>query len=118
MLPPDSIKQLIYNMFSHLSTKLTEMLYDKNVPGFNMNFVEGLSADLAYIQKFTQEQKQDPLVMETFSEVQQLVNLMMTEQVHEFLDPIIRNRKYSSLRSNDVIPVLQKYHLILLIDCF
>jgi hypothetical protein len=48
------------------------------------------------------------LVMETFSEVQQLVNLMMTEQAHEFLDPIVRNRKYSSLRSNDLIPVLQK----------
>jgi hypothetical protein len=108
MLPPDSIKQLVYNIFSHLSTKLTDMLYDQSLTAINMSFVEGLSADLAYIQQFSQEQSQDALVMETFSEVQQLVNLMMTEQAHEFLDPIVRNRKYSSLRSNDLIPVLQK----------
>lgn len=86
-------------------------MYDKNVSIMNMNFINGLASDLDFVRTLAREQN-DPLVLETFSEVQQLVTLMTADQVHEFLDPIVRNRKYPNLRPGEIIPVLQKYHQI------
>ena len=92
-----TLKQLKFNLFSHLATYLHETLYDKNVTSTNMNFLHQLDFDLKAIESLAQNE--DPLIMEAFAETRQLITLMLTEQVHEFLDPIIRNRKYPNLRS-------------------
>lgn len=108
MLPPQSIKQLVFNMFSHLSTSLTEWMYDKRITTMNMNFIQSLAIDLKFIKEFAEGQVNDPLVLETFNEVQQLVTLMTVGQPHEYLDPVLRNRKYPNLRPNDLVIALQK----------
>lgn len=105
-VPSDAIKQVKLNMFSHLAGFLGSILYDKSVISMNMNFIKGLKVDLEAIEALINAE--DPLILETFAETKQLVTLMLAEQVHEFLDPIVRNRKYPNLRSGEIVQVLQK----------
>lgn len=105
-MPSDAIRQVKLNMFSHLAGFLASILYDKSVASINMNFVQGLKVDLEAIEALANVE--DPLILETFAETKQLVMLMLAEQVHEFLDPIVRNRKYPNLRSGEIVQVLQK----------
>ena len=105
-LPPDTTKQLKFSIFTHLSTHISNILHDPNVTALSMNFVQGLNMDLQTITELARNE--DPMLLETFSDTRELVELMMSEHVHEYLDPVVRNRKYPNLRSGDIIPVLEK----------
>ena len=70
-----------------------------------MNCVEAASRDIAHLR---QTVGQDCLLASSLVEAEQLCVLMRAEQVHEFLDPIIRNRKYPNLGTGGVAQALQK----------
>lgn len=95
-------------MHAALLITAKNILYDKDVPSINVKFVENLGADLVFVEGLAQELVQDPAILEGFAEVRQLVALITAERVHEFLDPIVRTRKYANLRSKDIIIVLEK----------
>lgn len=78
----------------------------KNHPTINMNCVEGVATDLAHLKQVLSA---DFALAILLAEVEQLCVLMRVEQVHEFLDPIIRNRKYPNLSAGRVAQALQKY---------
>lgn len=70
-----------------------------------MNCVEAAARDIAHLK---QAVGQDCLLASSLVEAEQLCTLMRAEQVHEFLDPIIRSRKYPSLGAGSVAQALQK----------
>lgn len=78
-----------------------------------MNFIEQICIDLGLVENIGKDQlQQDNLALETFAELKQLITLLKADKVHEFLDPIVRNRKYPSLRSNVIVQILQKYVIL------
>lgn len=105
-LDDSTIKQLKFSLFNHLADYIHELLKNDTTVAINLNFIIQLDLDL---QAWAQlAESEDPLLMESFVELRQLITLMLVEQTHEYLDPIIRNRKYSNLRPSEIIPILQK----------
>lgn len=71
-----------------------------------MNCVEAAARDIAHLKQAVGEQ--DCLLASSLAEAEQLSTLMRAEQVHEFLDPITRSRKYPNLGTGSVAQALQK----------
>lgn len=76
----------------------------------NMNFIENLALDIPFIQKFASAKIGSAWeISPQFLELQELVSLLCADNPHEFLDPLIRNKKYPDLRPAALIKALQKY---------
>ena len=114
-------------IFSHIANYFdTRILFDVKYPHFSGLFFKNLAVDLEALDNFimnlikTDEQngpdnendKKDKLVTDklisTIASLKEMCNLLQAESVHEYLDPIVRNRKYSHVQSDRIVKVLGK----------
>ncbi|KAL7752296.1 Rab GTPase-binding exocyst subunit S15 [Sorochytrium milnesiophthora] len=105
---PREIKGMIYfESFDHLANGLYAMVLSPNVRRLNLNFVEDFNADIAFLEKFVNG-LHDPNLVDVFLELRQAVNLLRSENMEEFLDSSVRNKKYSRLRKSHVVTLVDK----------
>ncbi|KAF8949635.1 hypothetical protein BGZ46_005024 [Entomortierella lignicola] len=63
--------------------------------------------DVRYLEEFVAT-LDNPNVTQTFVPLRQLINLLLSENTEEYMDPAIRSRKYSQVKSDDVTRMLEK----------
>jgi len=76
----------------------------------NRLFFQHIAMDLEHIQCFARSLngKNNALLLEPLSASIEICSLMAAESVHEYLDPVVRRRKYSHLDAMKLIPVLER----------
>lgn len=85
------------------------ILADVSFPHCNATFFQNLSLDLNTLKNFCQELSPDPgPFVEQIAQPLELCSLMAAESVHEFLDPVVRQRKYSHIETDRLVSVLGK----------
>ncbi|PKC06061.1 exocyst complex subunit Sec15-like protein [Rhizophagus irregularis] len=105
---PMSIKIFIYfNALSHLASSLCNLILSPSVKKINANGVANLEVDVTFLEHFARK-LEDPNIADAFLELRQIVTLLQSDNVEEYLDPSTRNRKYSLLKPTDVINLFDK----------
>lgn len=85
----------------------TRVLADVKYPHCNRLFFQNLAVDLGALKTFCSALSENPKVyLEQIAQPLELCSLMEAESVHEFLDPVVRSRKYSHIETEKLISVL------------
>ncbi|KAF8929985.1 exocyst complex subunit Sec15-like-domain-containing protein [Dissophora ornata] len=105
---PDSIRTYVYyDALEHLASQLHGIFTDPNVKHINQNFVAVFDKDIRYLEDFVAT-LDNPNVTMTFLPLRQLINLLLSENTEEYMDPSIRNRNYAQVKPDDVTRMLEK----------
>lgn len=98
------------DIFAHISAHFdAKILADVRYPHLNALFFHNLNVDLTSIST-----QMLPLAslpgnpLQPLASLIELCNLMAADSVHEFLDPVVRQRKYSHLETDRLISVLER----------
>ncbi|RHZ47096.1 hypothetical protein Glove_593g29 [Diversispora epigaea] len=106
---PMSIKTFInFDALSHLATSLRILILSPDVKKINSNAVINFDADVNFLENFARS-LEDPNIVDAFLELRQIVNLLNSDNVEEYLNPSTRNKKYSHLKPIDVISLFDKW---------
>ncbi|CAG8597920.1 13973_t:CDS:10 [Funneliformis caledonium] len=106
---PMSIKIFIYfNALSHLASCLCELILSPDIKRINANGVANFEVDVTFLENFARK-LEDPNIADAFLELRQIVTLLQSENVEEYLVPSTRNRKYSLLKPVDVVNLFDKW---------
>ncbi|CAG8464408.1 17265_t:CDS:10 [Cetraspora pellucida] len=106
---PVSIKTFIYfDALSHLATSIRDLILNPGVKRINSNAIMNFDLDVTFLENFARG-LEDPNIADAFLELRQIVTLLRADNVEEYLDPSLRNRKYSHLRPTDVVNLFEKW---------
>lgn len=101
-----SVFELVFGfLFKAIAAGLLGTLTDPSIPSINLEYMEGFKNDLEFLLEALTHHA---LNLETFAELQEIVSLALSPSCHEYMDPIVRQREYSHLRSEIVVPFLAK----------
>ncbi|KAG8073582.1 hypothetical protein GUJ93_ZPchr0006g45808 [Zizania palustris] len=118
ILPPEALYKVVSGAMSHISDSIMTTLLNDGVKRFTANAVEGIDIDLKLLEAFAEEKFHSTGLSNlgketTFSdclvEIRQLVNLLLSSQPENFMNPVIRMRNYGSLDYKKVAIVCDKY---------
>jgi len=107
---PESIKSFVYfDVFNHLSSSLQKYLTQQTngTQKMNIYFVETIDKDVSSIESFI-ESLNNPMILDCFTELRQLINLLMSPNPENFLNPSIKNKLYYSINIHHLIILLEK----------
>ncbi|CCJ28817.1 unnamed protein product [Pneumocystis jirovecii] len=111
---PHSIKTFVYfQTLDHFASSVMQILLNKNSKKINENFILNLDVDLRYLEKFV-ESLSDPSISyaDTFLEQRQSLNFLMSETPEEYLNADIQFKKYSRVKPQAAITLLEKVIII------
>lgn len=101
-----SVFELVFGfLFSHIADGLLGTLTDPSSQSINLEYIEGFKLDLDFL---LESLRHHSLNLDTFAELQEIVSLALSPSCHEYMDPIARQRDYSHLRAEIVVPFLSK----------
>ncbi|KAF9174338.1 hypothetical protein BGX21_000170, partial [Mortierella sp. AD011] len=104
---PDSIRTFVYyDALEHLASQLHGIFTDPNVKHINQKFVTVFDMDVRYLEDFVAT-LDNPSVAQTFLPLRQLINLLVSEDTEEYMDPAIRSRNYAQVKSDEVTKMLE-----------
>ncbi|CAM6099971.1 unnamed protein product [Calypogeia fissa] len=118
ILPLDAFNTVVSGMLSHISDRIVGAFLSEEVKKFTVNAVMGIDVDLKLLESFADERFQSSGLDEVpdstpfrqyLVEARQLVNLFLSSNPELFLNPIIREKNYSSLDSNKVMLIAEKF---------
>ncbi|QVM06087.1 hypothetical protein D8B26_000800 [Coccidioides posadasii str. Silveira] len=110
---PTEIKELIYfDALSHAANMVLALPLSPDVKKINPNGVAALARDVDYLTKFV-EGLGVPILLENLDELQQTVQLMMSDNTEEFYDISIRNKKYGRVDAMNGPILIEKLTKIL-----
>lgn len=72
----------------------------------NFNFVKNFDLDISTMESFIESLK-NPMILDCFTELHQLLNLLSSPNPENYLNPSIKNRLYNRINI---------YHLIILFE--
>jgi len=105
---PQSIKSFIYfDALDHLAAAIMGILLNPDIKKMNDNAVYNFDVDVQFLEDFVQGLN-DPNVADAFLELRQMILLIEADNSEDFLNPQVRNRKFSRLKSQDVIVIMEK----------
>ncbi|KAI8048648.1 exocyst complex subunit Sec15-like-domain-containing protein [Syncephalis plumigaleata] len=106
---PANIKSLVtFEAMDHLATSMNELLLGSKMKKFNGNFVANMDIDVKYLERFLDDLG-DPMLLDSFIELRQVITLFSLDSQDEYLDIQIRNRKYSRLKPAMVMALFEKF---------
>ncbi|KAI1906614.1 Rab GTPase-binding exocyst subunit S15 [Ophidiomyces ophidiicola] len=106
---PTEIKELIYfDALSHAANMVLALPLSPDVKKINPNGVAALARDADYLTKFV-EGLGVPILLENLDELQQTVQLLMSDNTEEFYDISIRNKKYGRVDAMNGPVLIEKY---------
>ncbi|XP_006649446.1 exocyst complex component SEC15A-like isoform X1 [Oryza brachyantha] len=118
ILPLEALYKVVSGAVSHISDSIMTTLLNDGVKRFTVNAVMGIDIDLKLLEAFVDDKFQSTGLADlgketTFAdclvEIRQLVNLLLSSQPENFMNPVIRMRNYGSLDYKKVAIVCDKY---------
>jgi len=107
---PESIKSFVYfDAFNHLSSSLLKYLTQQTSGTQKMNiyFVQTVDKDVSSIENFI-ESLNNPMILDCFTELRQVINLLLSPNPENFLNASTRNKLYYSVNIHPLIILLEK----------
>ncbi|KAJ0610917.1 putative exocyst complex component EXOC6/Sec15 [Helianthus annuus] len=118
ILPLDVVYKIGNGVFEHVNNSFMDTLVSDSVKRFTPNAVMGVNNDLKNLEQFADEQFHGMGLSEVYKEggfrgclleVRQLVNLLLSSQPENFMNPTIRMKNYNALDHKKVGTICDKY---------
>ncbi|KNA05559.1 hypothetical protein SOVF_189210 [Spinacia oleracea] len=114
ILPPQVLKRVLQDVMTHISGKILSTLTGDLVKRFNVNAITGLDIDIQLLESFAESQ--GSILSEAdandlklgLAEIRQLINLLLSNNPENFLNPVIREKTYHALDYRKVVTVSEK----------
>lgn len=117
-LPLEALFKLIAGALEHVSDSVVLAFLNENVKRFTQSAVIGIDLDLKKLETFADESfhdtglsnlKKDRNLKDCLIESRQLINLLLSNQPDNFLNPVIRQKNYGTLDHKKVANILDKF---------
>ncbi|XP_071718889.1 exocyst complex component SEC15B [Rutidosis leptorrhynchoides] len=103
ILPGQVLKRVLQDVLTHISETIVNFLAGDSVKRFSLNAVMGIDVDIKLLESFAENQaslvSEEEVVhlKKALVEARQLVNLLLSNNPENFLNPVIRERSYNAL---------------------
>ena len=118
ILPLEALYKVVSGAISHISDSIMTTLLNDGVKRFTVNAILGLDIDLKMLEAFADEKfdstglsdlGKETTFRDCLVEIRQLVNLLLSSQPENFMNPVIRQRNYGSLDYKKLAIICDKY---------
>lgn len=118
ILPPDALYKIGSSALEHISNSIMAAFLSEGVKRFNVNAVMGINNDLKTLESFADERFHSSGLSEIYKEgsfrsclieARQLINLLLSSQPENFMNPVIREKNYNALDYKRVATICEKY---------
>ncbi|KAI4325607.1 hypothetical protein MLD38_030989 [Melastoma candidum] len=118
VLPLDAVYKVGSGALEHISNSIVSAFLSDSVKRFNVNVVMGFDNDLRMLESFVDESFHATGLSKIYKEVsfkeclleaRQLINLLLSNQPENFMNPEIRERNYNALDSKKVATICDKF---------
>ncbi|CAN6443434.1 unnamed protein product [Victoria cruziana] len=118
ILPPGALYKVGTGALKHISDSIVGVFLSDSVKRFNLNAVVSIDTDLKILEAFADERFEscglnelnpDGSLRDCLIEARQLVNLLLSNQPENFMNPVIREKSYSYLDYKRVAAVCEKF---------
>lgn len=103
ILPGQVLKRVLQDVLAHISETIVNFLAGDSVKRFSLNAVMGIDVDIKLLESFAENQaslvseEEAIQLKKALVEARQLVNLLLSNNPENFLNPVIRERSYNAL---------------------
>ncbi|GAB4829923.1 Exocyst complex component S15B [Ancistrocladus abbreviatus] len=114
ILPPAVLRRVLQDVLSHISEKIVGALVGDSVKRFNVNAITGIDVDIRMLESFAENQAavlsdaDASQLKSALTESRQMINLLLSHNPENFLDPVIREKSYNALDYRKVMVVSEK----------
>ncbi|KAI3682332.1 hypothetical protein L1987_82245 [Smallanthus sonchifolius] len=118
ILPLDVVYKIGNGALEHINNSFMDTLVSDSVKRFTANAVMGINNDLKNLEQFADEKFHGTGLSEIYKEgsfrgclleVRQLINLLLSSQPENFMNPVIRMKNYDALDYKKVGIICEKY---------
>ncbi|XP_052173706.1 exocyst complex component SEC15A [Diospyros lotus] len=118
ILPLDALYKVGSGALDHISYSIVSAFVSDSVKRFNANAVMGINNDLEVLESFADDRFHSTGLSEIYKEgsfldflieARQLINLLLSSQPENFMNPVIRERNYNSLDYKKVAAICDKF---------
>ncbi|GMY19675.1 exocyst complex component SEC15A [Fagus crenata] len=118
ILPLDALYKVGSGALDHISNSIVAAFLSDSVKRFNANAVLGINNDLKKLEEFADEKfhstglsgiYKDGSFKGCLIEARQLINLLMSTQPENFMNPVIREKNYNALDYKKVATICEKF---------
>ncbi|KAF5473169.1 hypothetical protein F2P56_009796 [Juglans regia] len=118
ILPMDALFKVGSGALEHISNSIVAVFLSDNVKRFNANAVMGINNDLKMLESFADERFHTTGLSEIYKEgsfrgclieARQLINLLLSSQPENFMNPVIRQKNYNTLDYKMVANICDKF---------
>lgn len=118
ILPLDVMYKIGNGALEHLNNSFMDTLLSDSLKRFTANAVMGINNDIKTLELFADEKFHGTRLSEIYKEgsfrgclleVRQLVNLLLSSQPENFMNPVIRMKNYNTLDYKKVGIICEKY---------
>ncbi|KAK4780918.1 hypothetical protein SAY87_017024 [Trapa incisa] len=118
ILPSDALYKVGIGAFEHISNTIVSSFLSDSIKRFNVNAVMGINNDLKVLETFADERfhstglsavYQEESFRGCLIEARQLINLLLSSQPENFMNPVIRQKNYSALDYKKVATICEKF---------
>ncbi|CAK9188548.1 unnamed protein product [Ilex paraguariensis] len=118
ILPLDALYKIGSGALEHISSSIVETFLSDSVKRFSANAVMGINYDLRTLESFADERFHSTGLSEIYKEssfrgclieARQLINLLLSSQPENFMNPVIREKNYNALDYKKVATICEKY---------
>lgn len=114
ILPVQVLHRVLQEVLSHISEKILGILAGDLVKRFSINAVMGIDVDIQLLESFAENQSnlftdvESNQLKSALVESRQMINLLLSNQAENFLNPVIRERSYKALDYRKVVTIAEK----------
>lgn len=118
ILPLDALYKIGSGALEHISNSIMVAFLSDSVKRFNVNAVMVINNDLKTLESFADERFHSTGLSEIYKEgsfrsclveARQLINLLLSSQPENFMNPVIREKNYNALDYKKVATICEKY---------
>ncbi|BFG16709.1 hypothetical protein CerSpe_029830 [Prunus speciosa] len=118
ILPLDALYKVGNGALDHISNSIVSAFLSDSVKRFNANAVMGINYDLKTLESFADEKFHSTGLSEIYKEgsfrgclieARQLINLLLSSQPENFMNPVIREKNYNALDYKKVSSICEKF---------
>lgn len=118
ILPLEALYKLGISALSHVSDSIVAAFLNDNVKRFTASAVMGIDNDLKLLEVFSEERYESTglcdlnnsrSLKDCLVEPRQLINLLLSNQPENFMNPVIRQKHYGALDYKKVANICEKF---------
>ncbi|KAF8398194.1 hypothetical protein HHK36_017120 [Tetracentron sinense] len=118
ILPLDALHNVGSGALEHISNSIVGALLSDSVKRFNMNAVMGIDNDLKMLESFADERfhstglneiHKEGSLRDCLIEARQMIDLLLSSQPENFMNPVIREKHYNTLDYKKVASICEKF---------